>query len=186
MKDQESKTEYVVCCADRYRRNETIILLPIYIAMPTFFVYVFTEVEDFWPKIFSAAFALCSLVVSAREVLAEFYAYSAKSRIDKDGLVCTLLGKYVKGMTWDEVKDIVCVEFKHFGPGNSPANYLLFSGHKLNAEEKDKSIRLTGDKNDIIVVKYSYKLVDRINEIHEFTFKDEITRDGHKKHPLSR
>lgn len=47
MKDQESKTEYVVCCADRYRRNETIILIPIYIAMTTFFVYVFTEVEDF-------------------------------------------------------------------------------------------------------------------------------------------
>lgn len=186
MKDKESKTEYVDCYSDRYRMCLMPLMILILLSMTTFFVYVFTEVEDFWPKIFSAAFALCSLVVSAREVLAEFYAYSAKSRIDKDGLVCTLLGKYVKGMTWDEVKDIVCVEFKHFGPGNSPANYLLFSGHKLNAEEKDKCIKLAGYKNDIIVVKYSHKLVDRINEIHEFTFKDEITRDGHKKHPLSR
>ncbi len=186
MKDKESKTEYVVCYADRYRRNETIILIPIYIAMTTFFVYVFTEVEDFWPMIFSATFAITSLVISAMIVNDSICAYTPKSRIDKNGIVCTFGGRYLKGLTWDEVKDIVCVEFKNFGPGSVSANYLLFSGHELTAEEKDKSIRLTGDKNDIIVVKYSYKLVDRINEIHEFTFKDEITRDGHKKHPLSR
>lgn len=186
MKDQESKTEYVVCCADRYRRNETIILIPIYIAMTTFFVYVFTECEDFWPMIFSATYAITSLIVSAIVVNDSICTYTPKSRIDKNGIVCTFGGRYLKGLTWDEVNDIVCVEFKHFGAGHSPANYLLFSGHELTAEEKDKSIRLTGDKNDIIVVKYSYKLVDWINEVHEFTFKDEITRDGHKKHPLSR
>ena len=186
MKDKESKTEYVVCYADRYRRNETIILIPIYIAMTTFFVYVFTEVEDFWPMIFSATFAITSLVISAMIVNDSICAYTPKSRIDKNGIVCTFGGRFLKGLTWDEVSDIVCVEFKHFGGGSAPANYLLFSGHELNAEEKDKCIRLAGLKNDIIVVKYSYKLVDWINEVHEFTFKDEITRDGHKKHPLSR
>ena len=185
-KPSDSKAQYVVCYADRYRRNETIILIPIYIAMTTFFVYVFTEVEDFWPMIFSATFAITSLVISAMIVNDSICAYTPKSRIDKNGIVCTFGGRYLKGLTWDEVNDIVCVEFKHFGGGSSPANYLLFSGHKLNAEEKDKCIKLAGYKNDIIVVKYSYKLVDRINEIHEFTFKDEITRDGHKKHPLSR
>lgn len=137
-------------------------------------------------KALFCGFGTFLFIIAAKEVLAEFRAYPVKSRIDKDGIECTLFGRYVKGLTWDKVKDIVCVEFKHFGAGHSPANYLLFSGHELTAEEKDKSIRLTGDKNDIIVVKYSYKLVDRINEVHEFTFKDEITRDGHKKHPLSR
>lgn len=186
MKDQESKTEYVDCYADRYRMYLVFFLTPVYLGMEALLLYAFAEFEDVWAKLFFAVLALSFLIIAAKEVLAEFRAYPVKSRIDKDGIECTLFGRYVKGLTWDKVKDIVCVEFKHFGAGHSPANYLLFSGHELNAEEKDKCIKLAGYKNDIIVVKYSYKLVDRINEIHEFTFKDEITRDGHKKHPLSR
>jgi len=176
----------VVCYADRYRMYLMLFLTPIYLCMDVLLLYAFTEFEDVWAKLFFAFLALSFLIIAAKEVLAEFCAYPVKSRIDEDGIECTLFGKHVKEMNWDEVKDIVCVEFKHFGAGHSSANYLMFSGHKLNAEEKDKCIKLAGYKNDIIVVKYSHKLVDRINEIHEFTFKDEITRDGHKKHPLSR
>lgn len=176
----------IVCYVDRYRMYLMFFLTPVYLGMEAILLYALAEFEDMWAKLFFAVLAFSFLIVAAREVLAEFHAYPMMSRIDKDGIECTLFGKYVKGMTWDEVKDIVCVEFKHFGAGHSPANYLMFSGHELNAEEKDKCIKLAGYKNDIIVVKYSYKLVDRINEIHEFTFKDEIKRPDHKKHPLSR
>ena len=113
---------------------------------------------------------------AATAVLTGFRAYMAKARIDENGIECTSAGKRLKGLSWGELKDIVRVEYRHFGAGSSPSFYLLFSGHELSAEEKDKSIQLAGLKNDIIVVKYSKELVEQINQVHEFTFKDEVKR----------
>ena len=97
-----------------------------------------------------------------------------KARIDENGIECTSAGKRLKGLSWGELKDIVRVEYRHFGI--SPSIYLLFSGHELSEDEKDKSIQLAGLKNDIIVVKYSKELVEQINQVHEFTFKDDVKR----------
>ena len=49
----------------------------------------------------------------------------------------------------------------------------MFSGHILTDEEKSKSIKLAGLKNDIIVIKCTNKNVSRIRRIHNFSYVDE-------------
>lgn len=176
LKQRDSGEKYVVRYADGCRLCHVFILAPIFAAMTAFWIYVFTQIDDGKSMFFCAAIAAFTLIISAIVVYTSFRAYMVKARIDENGIECTSAGKRLKGLSWGELKDIVRVEYRHFGAGSSPSIYLLFSGHELSAEEKDKSIQLAGLKNNIIVVKYSKELVEQINQAHEFTFKDEVKR----------
>lgn len=176
LKQNSSGEKYVVRYSDGRRLCHIFILTPIFAAMAAFWIYGFTQVDDGKSMFFFAATAVLTLTSTSVVVYTGFRAYMAKARIDENGIECTSAGKRLKGLSWGELKDIVRVEYRHFGAGSSPSFYLLFSGHELSAEEKDKSIRLAGLKNDIIVVKYSKELVEQINQVHEFTFKDEVKR----------
>ena len=178
LKQNSSGEKYVVRYADGRRLCHIFILTPIFAAMTAFWIYVFTQVDGGKSMFFSAAAAALTLTSTVVVVYTGFRAYMAKARIDENEIECTSAGKRLKGLPWGGLKDIVRVEYTHFGAGSSPSIYLLFSGHALSEKEKDKSIQLAGLKNDIIVVKYSEKLVEQINQVHEFTFKDEVDRDG--------
>ena len=98
-----------------------------------------------------------------------------KATFGNFGAECSLLGKPLKKLNWDEIEDIVCVRARRVGPygGCTDTYYLMFSGHILTDEEKSKSIKLAGLKNDIIVIKCTNKNVSRIRRIHNFSYVDE-------------
>ena len=172
MKDQESKTEYVVCCADKGRLYGMGVMAVIMVGMVGFVVYAFTQTYLVQQKLFWAALAIIAVYAFSKTLFLSYRACLTKAIFSADGIECTLLGRPLKSLHWDEVKDIVCVTYVR----RSFTNYLVFSGHELTDEEKKKSIELAGLKNDMIVVKHSKKLVKLINEVHEFSYKDETRK----------
>lgn len=176
MKDQESKTEYVVCYADKGRLYGMGVMAVIMVGMVGFVVYAFTQTYLVQQKLFWAALAIIAVYAFSKTLFLSYRAYLAKAKFSADGIECTLLGRPLKSLRWDEVKDIVCATYVRYGKGVSFEDYLVFSGHELTDKEKKKSIELAGLKNDVIVVKHSKGLVKLINEVHEFTYKDETRK----------
>lgn len=172
MKDQENKTEYVACYAD-YSRIYGISFL---VLVGLYCVITFTQeaiaVNDVGKKLLWAAMAITCACAFAKYLFLSYRAYLAKAIFSADGIECTLLGRQLKSLRWDEVKDIVCVTYVR----RSFTSYMVFSGHELTDKEKKKSIELAGLKNDMIIVKHSKELVKLINEVHEFTYKDETRK----------
>lgn len=176
MKEKESKTEYVVCYAD----YSHIYGISIFVFVGLYGVITFTleaiAVNDVGKKLLWAAMAIAGACAFSKFLFVSYRAYLAKAIFSADGIECTLLGRPLKSLRWDEVKDIVCVTYVRSGKGVSLTDYLVFSGHELTNEEKKKSIEYAGLKNDMIVVKHSKKLVKLINEVHEFSYKDETRK----------
>lgn len=172
MKDQESKTEYVVCYADTGRLYGMGVMAVVMVCVVGFAVYAFTQTHLVQQKLFWVALAIACACAFVKYLFVSYRAYLAKAIFSADGIECTLLGRLLKSLRWDEVKDIVCVTYVR----RSFTSYMVFSGHELTEEEKKKSIEYAGLKNDMIVVKYSKKLVKLINEVHEFSYKDETRK----------
>lgn len=176
MKDKESKTEYVDCHADTGRLYGMGVMAVVMVCVVGFAVYAFTQTHLVQQKLFWVALAIVGAYAFSKILFLSYRAYLAKAIFSADGIECTLLGRPLKSLRWDEVKDIVCVTYVRSGKGVSLTDYLVFSGHELTNEEKKKSIEYAGLKNDMIVVKHSKKLVKLINEVHEFSYKDETRK----------
>lgn len=172
MKDKESKTEYVDCYADTGRLYGMGVMAVVMVCVVGFAVYAFTQTHLVQQKLFWVALAIVGAYAFSKILFLSYRAYLAKAIFSADGIECTLLGRPLKSLHWDEVKDIVCVTYVR----RSFTSYMVFSGHELTNEEKKKSIELAGLKNDMVVVKHSKKLVKLINEVHEFSYKDETRK----------
>lgn len=110
--------------------------------------WAFTEVDTFGKRAFWVAIAVAAVYSSTKFVLLSFQAYFVKATFGNYGAECSLLGKPLKKLNWDEIEDIVCVRARRVGPygGCTDTYYLMFSGHILTDEEKSKSIKLAGLK----------------------------------------
>lgn len=172
MKDKESKTEYVVCYGDYSRIYGISFLVLVGLYCVITFAQAAVEDNGVGRKLLWAAMAIACACAFAKYLFVSYRAYLAKAIFSADGIECTLLGRPLKSLHWDEVKDIVCVTYVR----RSFTSYMVFSGHELTEEEKKKSIEYAGLKNDMIVVKHSKKLVKLINEVHEFSYKDETRK----------
>ena len=163
---------------DTSRLYCTLFLAIFFMAAIVLSVYMFFKATGFGEKTFFAALSMFSAYTSVKYEKLCLGAYLAKASFDKEKIGCTRHGKPIKKLHWNEIKEIVCVEYERFGTSGSVTDYLLFSGHELTDEEKKKSVELAGLKNDIVVVKYKEKTVQQLREIHDFSFADERRRDG--------
>lgn len=94
-----------------------------------------------------------------------FTHYPVKTVINSSGLYSIRFGKELKGLNWDDIKDVVCAEVG-FTAGVRE-RYLAFAEHKLSNREKKCPVLLAGNYNDVIVVRYTEELVNAIREFHE-------------------
>lgn len=175
MKNMNPNNE--IKCVTAYADHERLygmgVMTAIFAFVIIFFAYAVMEAYLLWQKIVWIIMAIVSAFAFSKISISAFKAYLPKAKFYDECVECTFLGKPLKILRWDEIADIVCVTFVRRGKGVSMTDYLVFSGHILSDEEKTKSIQLAGLKNDIIVTKYSDRLVKQIDQIHEFTFENE-------------
>lgn len=173
--NNSSNSERYTTYADTSRIYAMCILSVFFLCMIAMSVWAFTEVDTFGKRAFWVAIAVAAVYSSTKFVLLSFQAYFVKATFGNYGAECSLLGKPLKKLNWDEIEDIVCVRARRVGPygGCTDTYYLMFSGHILTDEEKSKSIKLAGLKNDIIVIKCTNKNVSRIRRLHNFSYVDE-------------
>ena len=100
--------------------------------------------------------------------------YRARVIFDREGITCSPHGKAKKRLLWSEVRQVVRVTHHVEGSfSNADVDYLIFSGHELCATEKNASIELDDGIEDIIVVRFSRRLVKRIKKLRDLSFADE-------------
>lgn len=175
----EKTAHNITSYADRFRLYSTVFLAFVFLCIITLFVYVFFKEDRVINKLIFGVLTLTALYAFTKYEYINLRAYLPKASFNDKGIECTIIGKPLKKMLWDDVKEIVCIEYERFGTSGSATKYLMFAGHELAQEEKAKSIELAGLRNDIIVVKYNDKLIKCIKNFYDFTFKDE---SGRKKH----
>lgn len=144
--NNSSNSERYTTYADTSRIYAMCILSVFFLCMIAMSVWAFTEVDTFGKRAFWVAIAVAAVYSSTKFVLLSFQAYFVKATFGNYGAECSLLGKPLKKLNWDEIEDIVCVRARRVGPygGCTDTYYLMFSGHILTDEEKSKSIKLAG------------------------------------------
>lgn len=180
-KEQNQETEYFAEYADHSRLNGMSILVLVCVYMVTTFARTAIAVSGVWNKLLWAAMAIAGLLAFLKIFYLSYRAYLTKAIFSDSGIECTFLGRQLKKIYWDDIKNIVLVTYTRCTRGVSFTDYLVFSGHELSDDEKKKSIELAGLRNDIIVVKYSASLVKQIRKIHEFTFENESRIKKHQQ-----